>query len=203
MKNLILVFLAGLFSAPAFAKIIEIRGAAGINFVDPYELNRFFSTQNVKQIYIFPRTALTVFFKPADRWGIGAQYDVQSIKVNSSNGSSMGSGKVSSKRLSAKAYYHVHENVFITGPLVSVGLYHQTRINGRNSAGTEYDYNKAKETSLSIGWEVGARPGSFIFGGEVGYQHHLMRSLSGPTGDATFKANLSGPYTFGFMGFTF
>lgn len=201
MKYILLVL--GLLSWQVEAGIVEVRAHAGFDFVDPAQFNDFLSSSDIKQIYLLPRVGLAAYLRPTEKLGLGAEYNSQSIKVNSSNNSSMGNAKVDVNRISAKAFYHLVEQIFITGPMVSVGLVHNTKVTGRSSAGVEFNYDDAKVQTASVGWEFGAKLTHVLIGGEMGYQRQILKELSGPTGTAGYNINLSGIYFTGFFGLTF
>lgn len=202
-KLLLYALIPALFAPSAFA-FIEFRGAAGLAFVDPTAMNRFNSSQDVKQIYLLAPLSLSAFVRPfGDAVGLGVQWDKQSIKVNSSNDSTFGNGKLTTSRFAVKAYYHVYARTFITGPTLAIGLWNDFNYDGRNSVGTPFAYDKAKATSFAAAWEVGARFPRFMFGGDLGLQRYRFYDVSGSSGDAGFDVNLSGLILNFFMGLNF
>jgi hypothetical protein len=190
--------------APHAHAFIEGRGYAGLDIVDPASFNDYLSSQDVKQIYINPRYSLVGLIEPIPNLLVGAQYDSYSIKVNSSNNSSLGYAELKERRVSAKLVYYLHNERFRTGPAFLYGITNDLDLKGRNSAGTAFEYDSADSTSFSGGWELGWKLGMVVFGFELGYQYYKIDGVSGPGGNAPFEAiALSGFYQQLFFGLGF
>ena len=198
----VLIFFAILSSRSANA-LVEIRGIAGLDLIQPKDLNKHLGQNSVKELYILPRLGFSAFFRPLPiDLGIGAEYLTQSIKVDAAGGGNSNEADLAATRLSLKAYYHILDGLFFTGPTGTIGLLHTSKLNIKTPAGTT-NYDSGQSSSFGLGWETGFKIGFFMLGGEAGYQWYTVKSLSGPSGAATFEANLSCVYISGFFGAAF
>ncbi|MGE4131544.1 MAG: hypothetical protein AB7F86_07880 [Bdellovibrionales bacterium] len=205
MRTLFGILLLSMFlgASPAWS-LVQLRAHAGFSIISPDDYNNWLSSQDIKQIYIFPTVGFSGYVEPfANGIGLGVLYEEQSIKVNTSNGGTNDT-KLTLKRVSGAIYYHfVDKGFFYTGPIGAVGLTHNVEVKGTGYSGA-YKYDKGAGTSFFGGWDLGFKLGFLLLGGEAGFQYARIRNLKGDTsGDSSFDLNLSGFTTKVFAGVGF
>lgn len=190
-----------LVSAPAFA-IIEARLTYGLLASSP-KFDDLYSTASTNSAPVVANGGLggdVLVFVPLTGWGFGLRQENLGLDA-SANKVDL---KSSANRTALLVSYRFINTLLHVGTNFSYGISHSNsfEITDGNSS-TSYKWSPDSASSYSAGVEVGVGLGTFVLGGELGYESLKWNKMKDSTGTSTNTPDIdmSGTYTKVYLGF--
>lgn len=192
------IFLTLMLTSASAHAIIELRAGYGLNIVNPDKMNALHSSYNASKVPNLAGFNLDAMVSlPAIPIGFGFRYESMSAEGNGT--SAVGEYKYSAAftRTSLLVNYRLIDTLIYVGPISSIGIVNNAEYSN-DVSGVKSKYS-AEGSTFSIAAEGGAKLGTLVLGGELGYLFADFGNGRRNGGDLMFESqsvalDYSGPY---------